>query len=46
MQPLVLQATHFAECGLLALFPGSPPHQSLGNEVNGLQDYAAMLCFY
>ena len=32
MQPLVLQATHFAECGFLGKFPGSPPHQSLGNE--------------
>ena len=43
MQPLVLQATHFAECGFLGKFPGSPPHQSPGNEASGLQE--AMLCF-
>ena len=43
MQPLVLQATHFAECGFLGKFPGSPPHQSPGNEASGLRE--AMLCF-
>ena len=44
MQPLVLQATHFAEFNLLGKFPGSPPHQSPGNEASGLR--GAMLCFY
>ena len=44
MQPLVLQATHFAECNLLGKFPGSPPHQGLGNEASGLRE--PMLCFY
>ena len=36
MQPLVLQATHFAECGFLGKFPGSPSNQSPGNEASGL----------
>ena len=43
VQPLVLQATHFADCGFLGKFPGSPPHQIPGNEVRGLRE--AMLCF-
>ena len=42
-EDVVLQATPFTECGLLALFPGSPPHQSLGNEASRLWSHAVLI---